>query len=119
MSKRQSKQKQRKLGHISLEEAAYSEAESIAARPFVLTVESHFSGYFNELAITITVNNSTLSSDIIKLRNELQEKLEALLPSGTSPFIWQVIFMRANKIIETLFPGDERREETDELKAVY
>ncbi|WP_146168148.1 hypothetical protein [Pseudomonas mangrovi] len=118
MSKRQSKQKQRQVGHISLEEAACSEAKSIAARPFVLTVESHFAGYFNELGITITVNDTALSSDIIKLRNELQEKLEILLPSGTAPFSWQVIFMRTNKIIETLFPGDARREETDELKAV-
>lgn len=118
MSKRQSKQKQRQVGHISLEDAAYSEAKSIAARPFVLTVESHFAGYFNELGITITVHDTALSSDIIKLRNELQDKLEVLIPSGAAPFSWQVIFMRTNKIIETLFPGDERREETDELKAL-
>ncbi|WP_339526569.1 hypothetical protein [Pseudomonas sp. EA_35y_Pfl2_R111] len=118
MSKRQSKQKQRQVGHISLEEAAYSETKAIAARPFVLAVESHFAGYFNELGLTIKVNDTAPSSDIIKLRNELQEKLEELLPSGTAPFSWQVIFIRTNKIIETLFPGDAPREETDELKAV-
>ncbi|MFI8747980.1 hypothetical protein ACIGKL_22885 [Pseudomonas sp. NPDC077186] len=88
MSKRQSKQKQRQVGHISLEEVACSEAKAISARPFVLNFESHFAGYFNELGLTITVNNSASSSDIIKLRNELQEKLEALLPTDTAPFIW-------------------------------
>lgn len=75
MSKCQSKQKQRQVGHISLEEAACSEAKAISARSFVLTFESHFAGYFNELGLTITVNDTASSSDIIKLRNELQEKL--------------------------------------------
>lgn len=118
MSKHQSRQKQRRASRISLEDTVISEVRALASKPFVLAIEDHFAGYFNELGLTITVSDSALDVDVIKLRNKLLELLETLVPTGSSPFTWQVAFTRNSKTIEVLCPDDEERDETDELRAI-
>jgi hypothetical protein len=116
MRKHESGQKKRQLDRMSLEERVCTEVREVASKPFVLLVEDHFAGYFNELGLTVIVIESASDSDVIILRNELLQHLESRLRKGTSPFSWQVAFQRDGQTIEVLFPGDEHRETTDELK---
>ena len=95
-----------------------SEVRVLASKPFVLAIEDHFAGYFNELGLTITVRDSALDIEVISLRNKLLELLTSLLPTCSSPFTWQVAFTRNSKTIEVLCPDDGKRDETDELRAI-
>ena len=115
MSKHQSKRKQRQSDRIPLEVKACSDVRAIASKPFVVAVEDHFAGYFNELGLTVTVIEAASDYAVITLRNELLHHLDSLLPKGASPFCWQVAFKRAGKTIEVLLQGDDYRETTDEL----
>ena len=115
MTRRKSKQAEAPLDNQALAARVCSEARSIAEEPFVLTVEDHFAGYFNELGLFISVKEDASDLEVVNLRNKLLEHFESALPEGSAPFLWQVQFKRHAKIIEVLFPGDKPRRSDEVL----
>jgi len=115
MSKHQSRRKQRQADRLSLHDQVVNEVRDLASRPFVLSIEDDFAGYFNELGISVALATDSTDQDVILLRNDLLDRLECLLPHGRSSFTWLVTFKRGGSTVEVLTPVDEPRELTDAL----
>jgi hypothetical protein len=90
---------------------------SIANRPFVEAVENNFAGYFNELGVTIKFAHDASDADVIALTNELLAFFNSIQdpPEG---FTWTVGFMRGEKKLRSLLPGDGPRASAADLEWV-
>ena len=109
------RQKARHLERVPLEKRITGQVRLIAEKSFVVSIEDHFAGYFNELGFFITVSDEAPDSAVIDFRNELLVYLKQALPSGTAPFSWQVGIVRKGKTIEIIFPGDNPRSNEETL----
>ena len=78
----------------------------IADRPFVEAVENNFSGYFDELAITVELRPEALDEDVISLQNQLLAYFESTRETRPPGFTWLVKFSRDGMNLRSLFPGD-------------
>ena len=86
---------------------------AITDRPFVEAVESRFAGYFNELAIAVKLRADATDEDVIGLQNEFLRFFSGYeLPAD---FTWKAEFMRGERKLRSLFPGDPPRQAGERL----
>ena len=78
----------------------------IADRPFVEAVENNFSGFFDELEITVKLRLEAIDEDVISLQNELLAFFDSTRETRPPGFTWLVKFSRGGKNLRSLFPGD-------------
>ncbi|RYY86589.1 MAG: hypothetical protein EOO15_14090 [Chitinophagaceae bacterium] len=114
-----SNRKQRQLDRIAPEVRLLSDVREIAKKPFVLSVEDHFAGYFKELGITVRLAIETTDSEIIALRNELLTYLSQAFSEQKLEFTWQVDFRRGTDQAALLFPGDRPIEGGAPLELIF
>ena len=88
----------------------------IADRPFVEVVENNFSGYFDELAITVKLRPEAIDADVIALQNELLKFFDSAYAAMPSGFTWLIKFSRDGKSLRSLFPGDLPRRSSEDLE---
>ncbi|MES2295864.1 MAG: hypothetical protein V4582_02425 [Pseudomonadota bacterium] len=93
-----------------------SKAKALCDCTFVEALEDHYAGYWDELGLFIKLRDNVADADVIRLRNDLLNLLERVLPTGKADFTWQVGFVRSGMTIEVLFPGDEIRDLNDTLR---
>jgi hypothetical protein len=110
--------KQRQSDRISPEVKVLAEVRVLADKPYVRSVDDHFAGYFNELGITINLNESTTDQEIIALRNSLLEYLEKVGKEEKIEFTWQVAFWRGLVQVALLFPGNSPIEPGEPLELI-
>ena len=90
-------------------------ALKLANQSFVISVEDHYAGYWDELGFSVFLKEDATDSDIIHLRNQLLSYLNSVLPKGNPYFSWVVGFRRKKETIEVIVPGDLLRSTDDVL----
>ena len=90
----------------ALENEIVAKINGICRRAKVLKVESHFAGYFDELGITVILENDASDKAFRKLALKIMDYLNSTLPEGNEFFTWQLFFVRSEKQIGIFFPGD-------------
>ena len=104
-----SRQKDRHLKRTPCEDQVVAPVREIADLPFVIDVEDHFAGMWNELGIQIKVRSGTSDREVIGLRNDVLSCLRGMNQESEFPFTWIVGFWRDEKNIEVLLPRDDIR----------
>lgn len=100
-----SRQKTRQHQRLAPEQVLEDKVRSLADRPGVRSVDTHFAGAYNELGLTIHLDPASSEADYHALRNTL---LDALPPRAPGAVTWILTFRRNGKIIDTVAPGDKQ-----------
>ena len=99
--------KKRQARRRAPEDLVVEKVSALASKPYVLCVENHFAGYFNELGFRIQVQAVTSKEEILCLSNELLIELQAHFAEHALTFSWQVGFYQGEELIHVVAAGDE------------
>ena len=103
MSLSMSARKKRQIQRCPPEELIVEKVkELLANKPVVVSMESHFAGYFNELGFFIYVENLASREEIIGLGNELLFFLQAYFAEHSLTFSWQVGIYQQEDLIHVV-----------------
>ena len=101
-----SHRKLRRLERVPPMDQLMADVKAIGVRPLVESVEEHFAGYFNELGITLRLNEQASEHDVVVLRNSILQLIERKSSELQVNFTWQVSMYRGAEQIALIFPGD-------------
>jgi hypothetical protein len=107
MLTRTSTRKKRHARRRSPEDLIVEKVGALANKPYVLCVENHFAGYFNELGFRIQVQDVISKEEILCLSNELLIELQAHFAEHALAFSWQVGIYKGEELIHVVAAGDE------------
>ena len=107
MLTRTSTRKKRHARRRSPEDLIVEKVGALANKPYVLCVENHFAGYFNELGFRIQVQDVISKEEILCLSNELLIELQAHFSEHALAFSWQVGLYQGEELIHVVAAGDE------------
>lgn len=106
MPKRTSSRKKRHEERRPPEDVILERVTSLAAKPYVLSVEGEVQGEWNLLAMWIHVAESTPDREIVELENELSAFLAAHFAEKPLPFTWSVGVWRSGKPVSAISPDE-------------
>ncbi|MBX7228737.1 MAG: hypothetical protein K1X48_03905 [Burkholderiaceae bacterium] len=105
MSRSVSARKKRQIHRYPPEELIIEKVrELLANKPGVVSMESHFAGYFNELGFFIYVDDLMSREEILGLGDELLFFLQTYFAEHSLAFSWQVGIYRQEELIHVLPP---------------
>ncbi|NOU22756.1 MAG: hypothetical protein HOO93_13420 [Methyloglobulus sp.] len=79
---------------------------SIANRPVVRDIEDHYAVYFDELGITINLNDEATEMEWQELAIDLLNFLNKELPKDNEHFRWLLSIRHKLRQVGLFFPGD-------------
>jgi hypothetical protein len=80
--------------------------KAIATLPFVKNVEDHYAIYFDELGLTVNIEDAASENEWEPLAEQLITYLNNVLPKGNHQFCWVLSFYRSIEQVGLFFPGE-------------
>lgn len=80
--------------------------KAISTLSFVKDIEDHYAIYFDELGLTVNIQDGSPENEWEPLVGQLIDYLNSVLPKGNHQFCWILSVYRGIEQIGLFFPGE-------------